>query len=191
MDGSLLNNAHSEDISHFCFGESVHYAFASLMATHPRLDDRIKSRRSRVSYRNRLSEDAEVAALGASPLPAAAAGFAGGGMAVTAEAVAESVGTISPEQVAFAEQLHHGIPTDLLDAAHHAESAPQIIYALLMTAIAADDRQRGMDLIQAVEGAEIAAVVERLGDAVGRLPARARLPLVNITLPALKMRGDE
>ena len=125
MDGSLLNNAHSEDISHFCFGESVHYAFASLMATHPRLDDRIKAVDPHFVAR-RPSEDAAVAATGGSPLPAAAAGFAGGSVAVNAEAVAESVGTISPEQVAFAEQLHHGIPEDLLDRAHQAETAHRL-----------------------------------------------------------------
>ncbi len=189
VEGSLLNNAHSEDISHFCFGESVHYAFASLMATHPRLDDRIEAIDPHYVSR-KLSEDAVVAATGGSPLPGGAAGFAGS-MAVDAQQVAESVGTISPEQVAYAEQLHHGIPTGLLDAAHHAETAPQVVYALLMTAIGADDRQLGVDLIRDADGAEIAALIVDLVETVDQLPARARLPLVNITLPALKMGDDE
>lgn len=189
MDGSLLNNAHSEDISHFCFGESVHYAFASLMATHPRVEDRIKAVDPQF-VSTQPPAQANDAAVGASPLPAAAAGFAGG-MTVNAEQIAESVGTISPEQVAFAVQLHHGIPQELLDCAHKPDTATQVIYALLMTAIATDSRQLGVELINAAGGAEIVATVERLSEAVGRLPARSRLPLVNISLPALKMLSEE
>ena len=188
VDGSLLNNAHSEDVSHFCFGESVHYAFASLMATHPRLDARIKA--VDPNFVARQSEDAAVAATSGAPLPAGAAGFAGGGTAVDAERIAESVGTISPEQVAFAEHVHHGIPEALLTQAHAVNTSPQVVYALLMAAIAADDRHLGMDLISDAAGSEIAEAVEKLSAAVDQLPARARLPLVNISLPALKMRND-
>ncbi len=197
VDGSLLNNAHSEDVSHFCFGESVHYAFSSLMATHPRLEDRIEAVDPEFAAR-RLSEKAERETAAAapdaanrSPLPGMASGFAGGSVSTDASRIAESVGTVTPEQIAFAEYIHRRIPQRLLESTHDVETAPQVIYAALLNVIADEDRHIGITFLREAEGADNAAAIEDLSDLVAQLPARARLPLVNIALPALKRLGED
>lgn len=186
--GSLLDNAHAEDVSHFCFGESVHSAFSSLMATHPPLDARIRAIDPDYVERRRSAPApaGEADTPGVAPPPPGATGFAGGGEALTPAAVAASVGTLRPDAVERGRRIHAALPPALLEAAHDADGACALLYALVLVANDAEERPTGLALLGREAGEDASAASARLAELVAAQPARARLPVLNLCLPALR-----
>ena len=187
-EGSRLENSHADDISHFCFGESVAAGFTSLMATHPPLDQRIKAIDPQFISRMRAGR---VAAQAAAPFtaPAAAAGFAGGSPVsgpVSAARVADSIGNVTTAHLAWAGKIHAGLPQDLLAALRGPETAPAVCYALVLSGMDAAARPAGLRLLQTGAGDGVAAAAEKLLQALISRGADGRLPLVNMALPTLK-----
>lgn len=185
--GSVLDNAHAEDVSHFCISESVHHAFASLMATHPPLDARIRAIDPDYLKRRAATPDAGGGAP-ANAAPAGAAGFAAG---VSAAAVADSVGTVRPEHVAHARALHEALPEALVTAAHGRSSAPAIACALVLATNAPERRAAGLELIAREVDDALAAASGTYAGQVAALPPRSRLPLLMLSLPALGALADD
>jgi len=181
--GSLLDNAHAEDLSHFCFGESVHYAFSALLASHPPLDARIKAINPQYARRTRAAPSTQTAAR--DEPPGLSTAFAAGAAPLAPAEVAAAVGTLAPRQVAFARALHAALPAHVVSLAHTSAGAAQLVFALLLAASA-----------PAASGRILAAVnyhdpmlsdgLESLAAALRDLSRQARLPLVNLALPALK-----
>ncbi|MBI2994271.1 MAG: M48 family metallopeptidase [Gammaproteobacteria bacterium] len=197
--GSLLDNAHSDDLNHFCFGDAVTFKLSSLMATHPPLDQRIKAidpgfiaqrRADRAMQRTRQ----EARTAGAAPVPAAAAGFAGGaGMAIasTPEQVVQSIGTVTPDHLGHAEALHAALPEALLATLHQGEGARNVIYALLLAATDASRRQAGIDAIRRIDGEQAASAAASVVSMTSTVGAQQRLPVVNLAMPALRSLNRE
>jgi hypothetical protein len=136
----------------------------------------------------------------AAPRPAAAQGgmagvsaLAGGGSewraadgahAAMAQAVA-SVGQPSALHIRYAARLLEGLPQALVGAAHEPYGARAVVYTLLL------DRETGPRQVQLAHLAKAAdpGVYQetlRLAPLVAGLDVRARLPLVEIALPALR-----
>ena len=182
-DGSLLNNAHSEDLSHFCFGESVHYALSGLMATHPPLEAWIKAVDPKFIGRQDRADDA-VGTPAVAVAPAGTSGFAGSAtFATTLAAVAESVGRVTPEHVRFAQQLHRALPDELVTVLHQQDTVPQAIYALLLAAMNEGARRDGLDLLAVEDGVEAAQARRPTGVAVCRA-RRPYTPVNHQSVPA-------
>ncbi len=187
--GSLLANRHAEDMNHMCFGDSVKVGFESLMATHPPLRERIRAIdpgfvARRVAGRAATAGVRAATPGSATPVPGTAAGFAGGGAVRTTPALlVDSVGNPGPAHIAYAGQLHGGLPAALLDAAHDASGARALLCALVL--------QESTASVDAAPGAspEAKALLDAaagLGPAPGDLPAVGRLPLIEIALSTLR-----
>lgn len=166
--GSRLDHPRADEASHMFFGEGVR-AFAGLFATHPPLAQRI----ARLEPGSAL-----VAASAAAPL---AAGVASG---LAPQALAATVGTVRPAHVAYARRLLAQVPESLRADLRQGLPARCAVYGLLLSS---DD---------AVAAAQLALVAEREGEAVAQqvenhaaqaraLGQAARLPLVDLALPAL------
>lgn len=164
--------------------------FTGLFATHPPLGDRIRAldpsfRESDypevvpISMRDRLAEDSTsaMAAAPAQELPPAD----------LPESVAESAGNPGAQDVAYARQLRQAIPATLYDAAHSAELAYLLVIALIIDR-GHEHRERQLRLAEEQLGAERARIVARLHDEVSSMSSDHRLPLLEITFPALKLR---
>ncbi len=184
--GSLLDNRHAEDVSHFCISEPVRYAFSAVMATHPPLAARIKAINPRFvapAPRARAEEDGAGGRAGIGTGSSAAAFTDSVGAALSAAGVAAAVGTVTPSQVGYARDLCGAIPADVMDALHSAEGAIAVIYALVLKNSAAVAYRA---VLATIAGAEVEHV-ERLGVALEAVPAASRLPLVQLAMPALKV----
>jgi Zn-dependent protease with chaperone function len=191
--GSTITDAHAEEVSHMFFADAFARRMFALLATHPPLRMRIERldplfdgkyplvRAVGISDERRPEPRAGRIPSIRRTLPAVGGSILG----LTPEATAAHVGEVTPREVAYAEGLHADIPEPLRAAAQEPFCARALIYCLLL-----DLRPsiRSVQLAQLQTSAEPRdyAQVLRLADPVRELPDAARLPLVDLTIPALR-----
>ena len=206
--GSKLESAHAGEASHMYFGNGLGKPFLGMMATHPPLAERIHVIDPGWDGKFKTANVAAVAAQSAreaakpassrSPLPpipgmpgagAGDAGFATN--AVLMGAVLPSLGKPTSLHLRYAEELRNSFSGKVQSAAREPLDATALIYAMLLSP---DDFLRAKQLTELARraapgmGDETAA----LWPEVAPIAARARLPLVNLALPALRhLRPDE
>ncbi|RLT93250.1 M48 family metallopeptidase [Ketobacter sp.] len=202
---SLLLNAHAEDMNHMCFGETVTMHLSGLLATHPPIEDRIRTidngllPRLKARFRKRAEADshqvpaaAESAsttlptsaapATAAPALSVAASGFTGSHpIKADAAHIKASVGRPTPEHVDYAQRLHQQIPPNLQSLAHQQHSADAVLYGLLLLESPEITR-----LPVALPAESLA-----LRDELTASSALIRLPLLDICLATLKTADAE
>ena len=189
-EASYLREADPEEISHMLFGSGAR--FTGLFATHPPLTDRIRA----IDPSFRESDYPEVAAASVSDRMAddATSAFTSGaepGHALAPadlpDAVTESAGNPDARDVAYAQQLRLSIPATLYDAAHSAELAYLLVIALIIDQ-GDPHRERQLRLAEERLGSERARIIARLHGELSSMSVDHRLPLLEITFPALKLR---
>jgi Zn-dependent protease with chaperone function len=189
-EASYLRSKDPEEISHMLFGSGAR--FTGLFATHPPLADRIRA----VDPSFRESDYPQVvpgslgdrmAADRVSAMAPPAAHAAAVPPAELPDAVAESAGNPDAQHIAYARQLRQSMPEALYDAAHSVELAYLLVIALVIDK-GHEHRDRQLRLAEEQLGAERARIVARLHDEVSSMSAEYRLPLLEITFPALKLR---
>src|SRR5262245_61747605 len=197
--GPNLDNANVGEVSHMCFADALlEKRITGLFATHPPLDDRIhrvdpnwdgefpKVERVGVSAVEEKGPQAErVPPFGAMPtlpgvpqvpLPVLVAG--------ADEAVAR-IGKVTPAQATYAADMRAAIPKPLREAAREPFSARALIYCLLLDR-SAEVRKTQLDRLQAEADPRDVTETLRLDPSVAELPDAARLPLIDLTMPALR-----
>lgn len=186
--GSRLQSAHAGDLGHFCFGEATRSSFAGWFATHPPLATRIEAiapgfvppvdgvTRS-VQARPVSHKTTQITARGAQAIAGLAPAM-----------VADSAGTLGVRE--SAATTHAGLPAALLEAARG--SAPvACVYVLLISAAPLAARSAAMAAIAAHAGDAVVEQVQALLSIGADMPIAARLPLLNLALPALQnLRPD-
>jgi hypothetical protein len=96
------------------------------------------------------------------------------------------VGTVDPQQLAYAAAVLTSLPNPLKELAYEPFGARAIVFALLVDH--ADESIRASQLARLSEYAEPALLreVERILPLVHRLSRECRLPLVSMVVPALR-----
>lgn len=178
VQGSQLHHRHAEDMSHFCFGESV--ALSSMMATHPPLDDRIRrvnpTFMARARHRSRASEQADSAV--ARTAPDAFEQVMG---VATLGALA---GTVRPDHLDYARRLYKNIPEQVRHSVHQSAGARAFCYSQIMLASPGHE-QALLNLIK-LEDVSAVEVLRRLWPFYQKLDPQLRLPLLDMAVPVLK-----
>src|SRR5262249_10094196 len=105
--------------------------------------------------------------------------------AAAADAAVEQVGQVRQTHVQYAQAMHVAIPQVLQDAAQNPCSARALTYSLLLDP-RDEVRQRQLAGLQVQADPRIFELTQRLADPVSQLSDAARLPLVDLTLPALR-----
>ena len=186
ITGSAVQSPNAPEASHMFFGRATS-GFSGLFSTHPPLAERI--RRIDPSWDGTLAEGPPVAST--QPSAAGVAAFAGGaasaGSAVSAgPPTVDQVGQPAGEaHLQYAARLVKSLPAPLVGAAHEPYGARALVYALLLDHEAAPRQRQLVHL----EGAADTGVYEetlRLMPLVETLDMRARLPLLDISMPALR-----
>ena len=162
-----------------------------LFATHPPLTERIKALDPTFNEQDypqidEMAEHAHSAQLdedkGSSGLASALAGAA-----VLPETIAASVGRPGAGHVEYARELRRTIPDKLYDAAHSTELAYLLTLALVLDR-SGDDVDRQLALIKERMGEKRTGVIRDLYKELGATSEAFRLPLLEISFPALKLR---
>jgi Zn-dependent protease with chaperone function len=189
-EASYIRAADPEEISHMLFGSGAR--FTGLFATHPPLGDRIRALDP--SFRDSDYPDVVPASMSArmadDPVSAMAAAGSPAHAVPAAEMpdrVVDAAGNPGAEDVAYARRLRRSIPAALYDAAHSAELAYLLVITLIITR-GHEHRDRQLGLVGEQLGADRARIVTRLNEEVAAMSADHRLPLLEITFPALKLR---
>lgn len=158
-------------VSHMFFGSALEGRKAERFATHPTVAQRLAN-----IYGRRVTVDEVGRRIAAAPEPRSAA-VAGG---TDPLAMAASIGTLSQPQIDYAASLLAQLPAPLRDALRAPEGAALSMYALVL-APAGGARDAQSALLGAQAGAALA-----LQEKIASFGARARLPLVELALPALR-----
>ncbi len=195
--GSLLNNRHSDDISHFCFGESVSAGFFGFLATHPPLEQRINA--IDPAYFNKILSSSTIPKVQAPSAPSVESiipdtGLITGGFLVSESAsseihtssskIVESIGTVNSQQMEFAKAIYQEIPDGIKNDLQETEGAQQLIFCVLLSKLKASKRDSSIKLIQSEYGDEFAI---RLEQNINRTESQlSLLMLINMSIPTLK-----
>ena len=205
--GSRLDSAAAAQIGHFFFAQSFRAGFTQLWATHPPLEERIRTidpswdgrffepetvvdvaRESHQALQPPVLRKPAGARLAAerafSMMPALQAAAPRATIPfVPAQALAQA-GALTESHFTAAQSLLSQIPQPLRTAARQPDQAPALIYALLLDA---DDatRNRQLTLVQQHDPGASVTLVQLQPDCAA-LPRAARLPLLQLSLPALR-----
>ena len=178
--GSGIQNPNAPEASHMFFGRATR-GLSGLFSTHPPLADRI--RRIEPSWDGALPEGPPAAS--ARPSAAGVAAFAGGAASAGPPTV-DQVGQPAGEaHLQYAARLVKSLPAQLVSAAHEPYGARAVVYALLLDHEAAP-RQRQLAHLKGAADPGVYEETLRLMPLVEQLDMRARLPLLDISLPALR-----
>ncbi|APE30023.1 hypothetical protein BOX17_03060 [Halomonas aestuarii] len=193
--GSRLLASHAPEFSHLFFGSGVR-SLSRLTATHPPLQARIR----RVLPRWDGSLPPAPAIPTAPPRHAAMHGMAGlssgaaAGQARADAALAEerladevvaSVGRPSAEDLERARRRLGEIDEGLIAAAHEPYAARALVYGILM-GVDPESREAQREALVGQALPEVLVELEGLEPSLSRLTPGQRLPLLELTLPALR-----
>ncbi|AMP02150.1 peptidase M48 family protein [Collimonas arenae] len=184
--GSQINHANAEQLSHLFLGSARPNLLDGWFATHPPLTERLR----RIYGRSMGPLEAPELAVPyaehserLADLPFSAAGFAAAGDAVAIQ-TPTTTGTPTPS-LEFGNSSGTKSPlTPQLDGAvRDPVAACAVIYALLL----GSDTERDQQLaVLKKEAEQQAALTTYLAESIAQLPLSARLPLVDLAMPALR-----
>jgi len=184
---SKIESAHAEETSHMMFANGVS-GLSGALATHPPLTQRIE-RVLPGFLKHAQQEPNLVAAAAETPVSSQFAGGAVAGLAgtTTPAKLLATVGDPQPRHVEAAQQLLKSLPLDLSVATHEPPRAPSIIYALLLDQDATERDKQMQSLAELTDdNPAIAHDTQSCHLEIRKLDPRLRLPLVELTMPALR-----
>ncbi|KUJ83237.1 Zn-dependent protease with chaperone function [Microbulbifer flavimaris] len=185
--GSQLSSAQAPEFSHMYFASGLRRSFTNLFATHPPLPSRI----------NRLDpdwsghfpsvesavpgpQDERLAGIvGVAPLDSAAS------LERLSESVDNSIGNPGQDHIELGQRLLDSIPVDLRAAAHDPFAARAIVY-LLLSHREASQRQKQHAILEKIAHPGVYRELQKLSPSIRAMPACARLPLLDLCIPALR-----
>ena len=201
--GSRLHSARAAEASHMFFGSGVESPLFALFATHPPLAERIRAIDPSFDGNFPVIDEnlmAEPLLRGKatnpleripSPIP-----FPGGnfpGMPVPPIITQAAMGQMSrptPQHLRYADGLRNVIPETLRACAREPFGASALIYALLLSTDATE-RDKKFDLIAQNTSITIRQETIRILPEAAAMAQHAKLPLVDLALPALRQLSQE
>ncbi|TCS40157.1 M48 family metallopeptidase [Reinekea marinisedimentorum] len=177
-EGSQLAHRHAEDMSHFCFGETV--ALSDRLATHPPILERIKRVNpnfiAKERTRRRQTESAEDSVARSAP-----DAF---NNVLMAAGVAALAGQVSPDQVKYAQKLYKHIPEQVKIWVHQSEGAKAFIYGQVM--LGNDElKQSVLDEISQRDP-KVMSSLKNIWPYCKKMDEQLRQPILEIALATLK-----
>jgi Zn-dependent protease with chaperone function len=193
--GSKLQSPNAPEASHMFFGRATS-GLSGMFSTHPPLGERIRRIEPgwdgtfpAVQPLESLSPSHDAGpAVAASGAPAAAgvvSGLTVSPMALNIASAMEYVGQPTPAHLSHAARLIERLPAPLVRAAHEAFGARAVIYALLLDRHV-DVRKRQLGHLSAAADPQVFEETLATVPLVVQLDVEMRLPLLEMTLPALR-----
>ncbi len=188
--GSHMRSPAAANASHLLFAEGVWKSMAGLWSSHPPLAERI--RELDPNWDGKYPAPGSSAGIIASEIANSAsvhASFAGPAALreiptpVVHDAV-EQVGNPTMAHVAYAAKLGPAIPSEIAASVRDPYAARAIVLALLLNKDQGV-RQQQFKSLQTLVSPDLFALIEKFAPVVERLDARTRLPLVDMSIPAL------
>lgn len=208
--GSTVENPGASEVSHAFFAQGLSGVMRSLSATHPPLAKRIlridphwdgkfdtrdssdapvdhrEDPRPRERRPDHEGEEGEDGSMHAREQLARQAATAGSGAALAAVATAiDQIGNPDSETIDHARSLLAGLPTVIQGAAREPYGARAVIYSLVLDR-GQGVRDRQLEHLRLHADPDVFALTEKLLREMAGLEIKHRLPIIDITIPALK-----
>ncbi|MCA9235066.1 MAG: M48 family metallopeptidase [Planctomycetales bacterium] len=189
ISGSRLTAPKAAEASHMFFSQGVWEGFTGLTATHPPLEKRILALEPNWDgkFPKMPQQPAGIAEFSAAGV-AGLAGLAGDGPDVPLGVVsraADQVGEPVEAHREYAARLIEAIPTVVRDNAHESYGARAVLYGLLIDADPAV-REKQLAMLAKTAAQDVYELTLKLLPYLDLLDVRVRLPLVDMSLPALR-----
>ncbi|MDD4785864.1 MAG: M48 family metallopeptidase [Pirellulales bacterium] len=189
--GSRIGDVRAGEVGHMFFGDVFGGMSLNWFSTHPPLAERI--RRIDPSFDGRFPEvkrQERPASPEPGPKPAQPAPMPGRMIGRTISGAAGGGFGAGMEQILYAAAIIDLLPDPVVQSAHEPYGARAIIYGLLLDR---NEQIRQRQLAALQQRAEPLSYKEtlRLGARIDQLPADARIPLADMTIPALKELSPE
>lgn len=175
FSGSVLRARRAAEYSHLYFSQGVPMAFGGWLDTHPAIEQRI--RRLQPAWNGSLDGYRQGHGM-----------LMGGALVEGFTGIARSLSHIGePEapELADAQATLAALPADLARAAHQTSGALALLYGLMLGADTATRERRSAWLGDRLEP-EVRQWLSILERSFGNLDPRARLPLLELSFPALR-----
>lgn len=186
-EGSILQHPESAELSHTFFSEGVRFSFASLMATHPPLAERIK--RIEPRWDGGFLESTPPDSAATADVPAGAMGFSST-VSLDADEVLRHIGNPEQSQVNLARQIIEGLPNDYTTAAREPYSARALVYMLQLSQ-SGEVRAQQLSHLRASADLGVYDALEELISHEHLLAPEMKLPLLGIAFPTLRQLSYE
>ena len=216
--GSRLITPHADEASHMFFGNGMRESWFSITSTHPPLLERIQLLEpsfdgdfSEVKFDERRSPAAKAKASKQQPLPGitipgmgdalgqalppVVMGLAAAGQAqvevASARTIADSIGNPTPQHVDFAAALLKSLPDAVREAARDTHDACALVFALLLDSKDGPVRKNQLGQVEDLFGEQMAKATLKLSGDIAKLDPRAKLPVANLAIGALRRMARE
>ncbi len=200
--GSRLDANHASEASHMFFSNGIEPPLFDLFATHPPLAERIKTLDPAFDGQfPHVGEMVEVARTSApshpyidiipnDDLPGGLADLGRIMPTITATAAMAHTGKPAPAHLHYAQEFRQNIPDSIRQAAREPFGASALIYALLISTDATE-RDQQLALVAQNTSEAIRAETGRILPDVTSIASHAKLPLVDLALPALRQLSPD
>jgi len=182
-----LDARNSEEVAHMLFSRGAR-AFRGWFATHPPLDERILALDPAFTPGDYPDVSEALPSTETATDALAAQGLAPAGSAPADADIIGRTGTVAPH--AFAAAIRHAMPESLDHAAHSRELSLLLLLAFGLSRKSAT-RTRQLELLEQQLGAARRTKCSELAAELDELDDQYRLPLLELSLPALKHRPTE
>jgi Zn-dependent protease with chaperone function len=195
IHGSKIHSPHAEEASHLFFANGLD---TSIFATHPLLTDRIRALRPSFDGKSPRVIEEPVSAIPAAPqisataeIPTAQAGASRFVAPFVAEhAVVANVGQATTQHLASAADFRHAIPPAIEAAARDPLPASGLVCALLL-ASEPSVHEKQFEALASVTSEDMLNETTRMLPEVQAMPVQAKIPLLDLALPALRRLPPE
>jgi Zn-dependent protease with chaperone function len=193
--GSRIESPHAEEASHLFFANGLGN---SLFSTHPPLTERIRALDP--SFDGKFPQVTEEPASAISPAPLVSAtpeipmAKAGAGRFVAPfvaeHAIVANVGQATTQHLAYAADFRHAIPPAIEAAARDPLGASGLVCALLLASEPSVHEQQ-FEVLASVTSEAMLNETARIWPEVQVMPVQAKIPSLDLALPALRRLPPE
>lgn len=207
VSGSRLTSAHAEEASHLFFANGMRESLFGIMATHPPLPERIRALDPSFDgiFPVVTTEEDAVDVTAPQPKPppiprppipipgftSTQTGRAGFVLPlIAAQSVVPNIGQPAIQHLRYAVDLRKAIPPAIESAAHEPSGARALVCALLLS----DDpsaRQKQLDELGGAMFDPLSQDAAQIWPETQKIPAQAKIPLLDLALPALRRLSPE
>jgi Zn-dependent protease with chaperone function len=195
IHGSRIDSPHAEEASHLFFANGLD---TSIFATHPLLTDRIRALRPSFDAKSPRVTPAPPSAIppalhlsATSEIPTAQAG-AGRLVApfVAEHAIVANIGQATTQHLAYAADFRQAIPPAIEAAARDPLGASGLVCALLL-ANEPSLHERQFEVLASATSEAMLNETARIWPEVQAMPVQAKIPSLDLALPALRRLPPE
>ena len=190
--GSLLDHPRAAEVSHMFFGNGMAEAWLHILDSHPPLKERIVRLEPRFDGLFPKVEPlpppevVPYVARRAQAAPGPDSVLSGGAVL----ALLDRVGEPMQEHIDHARRLLSELPEPLLAASRDPLGACALVYGLLLDADRAV-KERQEQFVETLDGVAVAGELRRLLPDIESLAPQVRIPLLDLSLPALRSLEPE